>query len=250
MTRILLADDEASVRMTLAANLELEGFEVETAEDGQRALELFGEKPFDLVLTDIRMPRMDGVQLFQEIRRREPGMPVVLMSGFALEDLVDHALTHGAFALLPKPFEVEHVVAVVTSAARRPVVLVVDGDEARATAEALRALGVAAIAGDDEETTVRVIEERRADVCVTELTSADGGALDMACRLLSRAPSLTWIAVSARDAHALVRRAAALGAFACFARPVEAAELARAVARARAARRRAEPPAAGGVTAR
>src|SRR5271166_5091781 len=99
--RILLVDDEQSLLMTLAANLELDGLDVTTAESGQRALELFESEPFDLVLSDIRMPGMNGVDLFRRIRAQRPECPVVLMTAFALEGLVQEAIAEGVFTVLP-----------------------------------------------------------------------------------------------------------------------------------------------------
>src|SRR4051812_27308376 len=103
--RILLVDDEPSLRMTLGANLEFEDFLVTEAESGERALELFEQSPFDLVLTDIRMPGISGVELFRWIKRLRAETPVVLMTAFAQESLVSAAVAEGAFTVLSKPFE-------------------------------------------------------------------------------------------------------------------------------------------------
>jgi CheY-like chemotaxis protein len=126
--RILVVDDEPGLLMTLAANLELEGFEVVAAESGARALDLFEQGAFDLVLSDIRMPGMNGVDLFRTLRSKQHGVPVVLMTAFALEGLVQEAIREGAFTVLPKPFDLDHVVGALTRAAKSPVVLLVDGD--------------------------------------------------------------------------------------------------------------------------
>lgn len=241
--RVLLVDDEGSLLLTLAANLELEGFEVVVAESGERALEIVAKQPFDLVLSDIRMPGMSGVELFQRIRQREPEMPVVLMTAFALEELVDQALSQGAFMVLPKPFSIEQVVAALLHAARRPLVLVVDGAEAEATARALSTAGVAARAVDgDEEEVLEAAREGRIDVCVVPLVPEREGAATLVRRLLAIEPALTFLAVSGRNVPDLVQRMAAVRAFACVRTPVEIAALARLVGRARAAQRGFDAP--------
>ncbi|HUS67503.1 MAG TPA: response regulator, partial [Kofleriaceae bacterium] len=81
MTRpcVLLVDDEEGLRTTLAANLELDGFDVVEAADGIEALAHARRRAFDLVVTDIRMPGMNGVDLFRAIRGLHPRVPVVLM---------------------------------------------------------------------------------------------------------------------------------------------------------------------------
>src|SRR5690349_8933993 len=121
--KILVVDDEQSMRMTVAANLELEGFEVMDAENAEKALALIKAQKFDLVLSDVRMPGMNGVELFRLVHQLQPELPVILMTAFALEGLVQEAMREGAFTLLPKPFEIEHLVAALSSAVRGPMVL-------------------------------------------------------------------------------------------------------------------------------
>src|SRR5262245_20180328 len=145
--RILVVDDEHKLRMTIAANLELEGFEVVEAEHGEAALALVKTQHFDLVLSDVRMPGMNGVDLFRRVHELNPTLPVILMTAFALEGIVQEALREGAFTLLPKPFEIEHLVAALSSAMRGPVIVIVDDIKsvAESTAAALSSIGVRAV---------------------------------------------------------------------------------------------------------
>ena len=233
--RVLVVDDEGALLRTITANLELDGFEVVAAEGAARALEIAARETFDLVLTDIRMPGMDGVELFRRIRALRPEMPVVLMTAFAMEGLVDDALSEGAFAVLPKPFAMEDVVATLTRAARRPVVLLVDGSEAEAAAVALREGGVPAEAATGEASAVSAMERGRADVCVVPLVNDT--TLAWAARLRAMDPSLVLVAIAGELAPSLGRRLAALGAFACLPPPVSPKALARVIGLARGARR-------------
>ena len=79
---VLVVDDDPGVRQTMADLLELDGCEVDQAPNGLVALEMLGREPFDLVLSDVVMPDMDGYDLFQETRRRHPKIPVALMTAF------------------------------------------------------------------------------------------------------------------------------------------------------------------------
>jgi len=81
MSRILVVDDEAMLRRTLRAMLEKAGHTVAEAEDGREGLELFSAQPFDLVLTDIIMPNREGVETIGDIRRLNPKVPIIAMSG-------------------------------------------------------------------------------------------------------------------------------------------------------------------------
>ena len=233
--RILLVDDEKSLLLTLAANLELDGFDVTTAESGQHALELFEASHFDLVLSDIRMPGMNGVELFRAIRAKRPDFPVILMTAFALEGMVKDAIAEGVFTVLPKPFEVSHVARALTTALNAPVVLVVDGEpDAASAVEILHGAGVRAMHGKDAEQVLAEVRGGRVDVCVVDLELRGTSAADLIESIKREDPSIAHIAIAGHDVTAVVRQAAASGIFVCLQKPVTAESLVEAVAKARA----------------
>ena len=102
------------------------------------------------------------------------------MTAFALEGLVQEAINEGVFTVLPKPFDIQHVVGALTSALKAPVVLVVDGqDAAESTVEALRASGVRAADGSDPERALEEVRAGHVDVCVIDLEVAGVGGADL-----------------------------------------------------------------------
>ena len=104
---MLVVDDEEGVRITTAAILEQEGYDVATARDGAEALEMAARGRYDLVLTDLRMDDMDGSALLHELQRRHPGVVAVVLTGYAtIESSID-ALRQGAYDYLVKPCMVE-----------------------------------------------------------------------------------------------------------------------------------------------
>ena len=109
MPKLLLVDDDLSLREFLTIFLRKEGHEVDTASNGQRALEMLQEKPFDLVLTDLRMPRMDGLELLDEVRKRAIDVQVVVMTAFSSTDTALEAMRKGAYDYIIKPFKLEEV---------------------------------------------------------------------------------------------------------------------------------------------
>jgi DNA-binding NtrC family response regulator len=233
--RILIVDDEDSLLMTLVANLELEGFEVVGAENALRALELLRRETFDLILTDIRMPGMNGVELFRNIRSQNPAMPVILMTGFAVESLVDEAILEGAFAVLPKPFDIEHAIAVLSRAVSRPVVLLVNRrDGVEPAAATLRAMGIACSECENEAETLSAVRDRKADIIVADLEMLGDKTPELVRQVLSVDPSVAVITIAVHLVPELFQRVAALGASACLLQPLAPAELVRIIARARA----------------
>ena len=234
-TRILLVDDEESLRITLAANLELEGFEVISAVSGEEALEISERESFDIVLSDIRMTGMSGVDLFRALKARKPSVPCVLMSAFSLEELVASALAEGAFTLLPKPFDVQAAVRVLSKAARGPVVLVVDDSRADAetTASLFAAVGLRAKAVLSGREALEAVSDRDVDVCVVDLVMPEMSGAELIDELRRQGHDVPVIVLSGYDISELLRGSGA-NVFNCFQKPVRGEEIIRAVARARA----------------
>ena len=124
--KVLVVDDQRSIRLTLSAILESRGCDVTEVEDGYRAIDAAAESSFDLVLMDIKMPGINGVQTFREIKKTSPGSLVVMMTGYAVQDLVDTAMEEGALSVIYKPFEMEEVFKLVDSISKSVKILVVD----------------------------------------------------------------------------------------------------------------------------
>jgi two-component system, NtrC family, response regulator HydG len=110
--RILVVDDEANARNALAEILREEGYSVETAADGFKGLARFHEFLPDLVLTDLKMPGMDGVELLGKLREAEPTMPVVVMTAYGAVDTAVRAMRSGAVDYLTKPINTEELLLV------------------------------------------------------------------------------------------------------------------------------------------
>ena len=103
MGRILIVDDEPSMRVTLKAFLEADGHQVETAEEAESAMAILKDKPVDVVVTDIILPRVSGVQLLQRIRKASPEVLVIMMTGEPTLETASESLRHGAADYLQKP---------------------------------------------------------------------------------------------------------------------------------------------------
>jgi response regulator RpfG family c-di-GMP phosphodiesterase len=117
--RILVVDDERVIREILAEFLTLEGFSVHTVEDGEKALVELRLHPYDLLITDLKMPRLSGLQLLEKIEAERLGVLTVLMTGFGTVETAIEAMKKGAYDYLLKPFKVEEVIHVVERALYR-----------------------------------------------------------------------------------------------------------------------------------
>jgi DNA-binding NtrC family response regulator len=114
--RVMLVDDEESVRLSWNRYLSQQGFDVTTANDGANAISKLEAEPVDVVISDLRMPGVDGVQLLQWIHDQRPQTQFILLTGFGNEDVEKKVRDLGAFDYLNKPISPDTLAAVVTAA--------------------------------------------------------------------------------------------------------------------------------------
>jgi len=111
--RVLVVDDEKFIRDILADFLTMEGYLVRTAENGRHAVNELSKAPFDLVLTDLKMPQMGGLELLKHVSELQPEALTVIMTGFGTVETAIDSMKHGAYDYILKPFKVEEIVHVV-----------------------------------------------------------------------------------------------------------------------------------------
>jgi two-component system NtrC family response regulator len=117
-TRILLADDDAGLRRVIQFKLTQQGYEVVAVANGKEALRKIGEQKFDLLLSDMKMPEMDGIALLEAVRTNYPALEVILITAFATVSQAVQALKMGAFDYITKPFEDDDLFASIEKALR------------------------------------------------------------------------------------------------------------------------------------
>jgi two-component system response regulator FlrC len=111
--KVLIVEDDSALREALCATVELAGFGVESAEDGNQAVQLMQAQPFDLVVSDIQMPGMDGHALLQKLKASTPGLPVVLMTAYGTIEKAVESMRDGAADYLVKPFDARVLVEMI-----------------------------------------------------------------------------------------------------------------------------------------
>jgi Response regulator containing CheY-like receiver, AAA-type ATPase, and DNA-binding domains len=107
--KILIVDDTKNIRKLLSTCLEVEGYEVITAEDGQQALNLIESEFFDIVFLDIKMPEMSGTEVLKRIRAMKKNMPIIIMTAYATVKNAVECTKLGAIEYLQKPFTADKV---------------------------------------------------------------------------------------------------------------------------------------------
>ena len=122
--RILVVDDEMIVCESCKRILEEEGYEVDTALSGMEAFEKMKESPFDVVITDLKMPGIDGMEVLRTFRREYPDVIVIMITGFSTVETAVEAMKLGAFDYIPKPFTPDEVSIVVKKAVEKRDLLI------------------------------------------------------------------------------------------------------------------------------
>ena len=118
-TNILVVDDDAAIRKTLSKILEKEGYLVETAESGRKAIEVSNERFFNVALIDIRLPDIEGTELLEKLKRTEPKMVKIIVTGYpSLKNAVE-AVNKGADGYVLKPFDAGELLAMIEEHLKR-----------------------------------------------------------------------------------------------------------------------------------
>ncbi len=119
--RVLLVDDNISLLTTSAMILKYKGYSVTTAKNGPDAIQLFREGDFRIVFLDIRMPEMNGIEVYKELKKIDPDVPMIMMTAYSDDDLIEAGFKAGVHTVLHKPLEMDDVVAIIEGFGQQPV---------------------------------------------------------------------------------------------------------------------------------
>jgi two-component system response regulator HydG len=110
---VLLVDDDISLLKTMSFILRRRGCFITVAQSGDEAIRMVREDPFDVIFMDVKMPIMNGLECYENIRGIRPDATVVMMTAYAVEDLVQKALQEGAYGVMYKPLDMEEVLRLI-----------------------------------------------------------------------------------------------------------------------------------------
>src|SRR3990167_3578570 len=122
--KILIVDDQPGMLETFTDILEDRGFFVEVAEDGFQAIDKVKKTNYDIIFMDIRMPGINGVQTFREVKKINPKVAVIMMTAYAVEDLIKDAIIEGAYTVVYKPFDMERIISTIERVLTKMLILV------------------------------------------------------------------------------------------------------------------------------
>lgn len=168
---VLIVDDEADIRDSVADILLDFGYEVETAANGQEALAALEQRAFDVALLDFKMPGMDGLALYREMRQLCPETSVILVSAYTGDGVAEEALASGIRRVISKPVDMSEVLSEVDRELDRPLALVIDDD--RDFCESLRDIlaerGFRVSLASDEDSAAKQLQARQPCVVLLDV---------------------------------------------------------------------------------
>lgn len=125
---ILIVDDDMDFAEGLTSVLEIEGHRITITDSGEKALEIYQKKPFDVTFMDIMLPGINGVETFSEIKKEFPSARIIMMTGYAVENLLEQAAEGGAYRILRKPFSLDEVLGSIQDIQPTGFILIADDD--------------------------------------------------------------------------------------------------------------------------
>jgi len=226
--KILIVDDSVGLARTTALILERKGYTVATAGDGPEAIEEVKRQAFDVVFMDIKMPVMDGVEAFREIKEIKPDAVVIMMTAYTLEDLVQQALEGGAYGVLYKPIDIDEMIALieeVKAAERGAMIMVVDGEPSICTTlkNILSRRSYQVSIAHTGEQAIAAAKETRHDVVIVDMKLPALNGLETYLAIREVNPEIVAIVITGcyEEVSDLVEQALKANAYTCLQKPID-----------------------------
>ena len=226
---ILVVDDEADTCRNLSDILTDLGYQVDIAYDGYAALELAHKKRYDVALLDLKMPGMDGLTLYRELRKLCSETVAIVVTAYASKATAEEALAAGAWQVLAKPVDLERLLPLVDEALGQPLVLVVDDDPDLCANlwDLLRERGYRVAVAHDEDDAARQLEGHEFRIVLIDMKLPRGDGRSVFQRVRHTNPQARTVVITGHrsEMDPVVQRVVAEGADAVCYKPFDVSRL-------------------------
>ncbi len=227
---ILIVDDDQRMTHTLADILAITGHQSVEAKSAAEALALVRKNRFDCVLTDVRMPDMDGTALYQSLHQEQPGLPVILMTAYSSDETINKGLEEGVAGVFEKPLNLSHLLGFFSSLAKNRTVAIVDDDLAFSItlSDVLQQRGFSVAVVNDPEHDIHA-DYSHAQVVLLDLKLNSVSGLDILKQIRQNYADLPVLLITAyrEEMAETIKLAQEYSTFACLYKPFETNELIR-----------------------
>ena len=224
--KVLIVDDNIAFCENVADILEMKGYETVSIHDGAKALEVVKEDGFDLVLMDIKMPVMNGVETFKKIKKVAPQIPVIMMSAYAVEDLIREVLREGAFGILQKPLDIEYLFSIMEDTPPDGALILVVDDNPELKANLVDVLGEKGYrvkTAEDGPGAVRKATESKFDIILLDMNLPILNGLETYMHIRNIRPDVVVIIITGylKEQGDLAQQTLDGGAYVCLEKPLD-----------------------------
>jgi len=228
--KILVVDDNQDLLETFAMILKRRGYSVQTAGNGISAVDKFKDQQFDVTLMDIVMPEMNGVDAFKKIKEMQPGTPIILMTAYSDEELIQTARDEGANQIIHKPIRIDKLLELINETAEGQPILVVDDDAdiCQTLTKILELQGYDVITAASGEEAVSLSRKKSCQMAFIDVKLPDIDGLETLLRLKAINPDLLVIMMTGfrNEVKEALDKAQAASAITCLYKPFDPAKAA------------------------
>jgi DNA-binding NtrC family response regulator len=224
--RVLVVDDNEEFCKNVTDILELKGYEVMSAYDGFKGLEAVKENGFNLVLMDVKMPVMDGVEAYKKIKEIAADTPVIMVTAFAVEDLIREALQQGAYGSLKKPIDFDQLLELIEQATGKGTMMLVADDDENLCAniqEVLSDKGYRVSVAYDGNEAIDKAEKHNFDIMLLDMKLPALNGLETYLAIREFRPDVVTIIITGyqQETSKLVQRALQESVYTCLEKPID-----------------------------
>jgi len=232
---LLIVDDDIGMVATIGDVFQDRGYNVTMVDDGHRAIKLATRTNFDVILMDVKMPGINGLETYKEVKEIIPTAAVIMMTADSKEELVKKALEEGAYAVIYKPFNVKRVIKIVEEALKKPVVLVVDDriEDRETLGDILAGKGYRVVLAKDGYEAVRYAERGSFDVILLDIKMPGMDGVKTLDRIKESKPETGIIMMTAYSMEEFVEESLRKGAYTCLFKPIDVEKMMEAIQKVR-----------------
>ncbi|MBI4124352.1 MAG: response regulator [Deltaproteobacteria bacterium] len=242
--KILIVDDQPSMLETFTDILTDKGFLVDVAEDGFQAIDKVKQAKYDIIFMDIRMPGINGVQTFREIKKVDEGAAVIMMTAYAVEDLVREAIIEGAYTVIYKPFDIERIVSTIERVLKKMLVLVVDDrlEDRETFKDLLEGRGFKVATAKTGHEAIDLVRQGNFDIIFLDIKLPDLDGVKTFEEVHKIRPEVPVIMVTGYTVEESIQQAVEKGAYTCLFKPIDVERLIRVMDEVWEIKRKQRPP--------
>lgn len=220
-TNILIVDDEIDLLETLGDIFESKGYNVTMVEDGSKAIELLRKKYFDIILMDLKMPGISGVDSFKEIKSLHPSAAIIMMTAGSVSEEIKEAMGAGVDAVVDKPFNVKKLVATIESILERPLILVVDDriEDRETLRDILTDRNYRAFVAKDGYEAIDIVRRSDFDVILLDIRMPGMDGMEVLEVVKEVKPDIGVVMMTGYSSEGLAGKSLKKGAYTCLYKP-------------------------------